>query len=165
MAEPSNDTRAGPQAGDRADYAQWIDRLRATAQSVAFCCAYQLADRSLADAVGARVVAGLIGRPGIFKYSGLPYSGRVARHTERGIELARSGALIGGLTWDRLERRLQAVDHEHRALMIHAWVDDRPDQELATVLGCEQSEAVARKERSLRFWETLSNDVLAETGG
>ena len=137
-----------------------MERLRATAQSVAFCCLYKLGDRGKADAVGARVVAGLIGRPAIFRYSGLPYSGRVARHTERGIELALSGAPVGERGWGSLELDLRNVDLEHREMMVHAWINDRHDDELAMFLGCDSVESTQRKEQSLRFWETLSNNFL-----
>lgn len=143
-----------------AAYEDWLERLRATYQSVVFCCRYQIGDERAAQAVGARVVAGLVGKPGVFKYSGLPFSGRIARHTERGIADARAGVLLFGAGWDAFVERLRQVSPAHQEFMVLGWVDGRDDEAFAELLGCDAAAAANRRSASLAFWQKISAEAL-----
>ncbi|MDN5856734.1 MAG: hypothetical protein L0K86_28635, partial [Actinomycetia bacterium] len=57
-----------------AEYAAWLDRVRATYEAVRYTCAHRLADPALAEQVSVQVVAGMVARPAVFRYFGLPYS-------------------------------------------------------------------------------------------
>lgn len=143
-----------------AAYEDWLERLRATYQSVVYCCRYQVGDERASQAVGVRVVAGLVGKPGVFKYSGLPFSGRLARYTERGIADAKAGVLPFGVGWDVFIERLRQVPPAHQEFMVLGWVDGRDDQAFAELRGCDAAAAAALRSASLAFWQKISAEAL-----
>ena len=51
----------------QSEYDQWLERVQATFESVAFCCWHRLGDRAAAAEVSTQVVARLVGKPSIFK--------------------------------------------------------------------------------------------------
>lgn len=146
-----------------ADYEDWLERLRATYDSVAFCCRYQLGDPRHAETIGVRVIAALVDRPGIFKYSGLPFSGRLARHTERGIEQARNGELQVHHRWIELVEPLREIDLEHQEIMVLGFIDHRDDDELAEFLRCSVANATRRRQRSLAAYQRIAAAALGPT--
>ena len=82
---------AGPLPGHRLDHPDelasewdaWRERVRATYEAVEYTCAHRLADATLAGPVAVQVVAGLIARPQVFRYFGLPVL-RADREARRG---------------------------------------------------------------------------------
>ena len=137
-------------------YQDWVVRLEALYESVSFCCWHRLRDRDVADEISAQVVAGLVGKPKVFKYFGLPFSGRVARLTERGIADAQSGELVAGHGWAPLMDGIRAAPPEQREVLAYAWLDERDDAELAIELRCDLETAARRRDESLRFWHDLA---------
>ena len=137
-------------------YQDWIVRLRALYESVSFCCWHRLGDRDTADEISAQVVAGLVGKPKVFKYFGLPFSGRVARLTERGIADAQHGELGAGRGWDPLEEAIRSAPVEQREVLVHAWLNELDGADLAIELRCDEETAARRQEESLRFWRDLA---------
>ena len=57
------------------EFAEWLERVRATFEAVQYTCAHRLADPTLAEQVSVQVVAGMVSRPAVFRYFGLPYCG------------------------------------------------------------------------------------------
>lgn len=146
-------------------YEEWLERVSATYQSVAYCCLHRLGDRVLAEQVSLQVVAGLIGKPKIFKYFGLPYSGRIARLAERRIAQARQGTLGTGGKWPDLFGALVALPQAHKEVLLLACVLGYDDDQLASALACNEEEARNRRERMIAFFEDLSRRALpAEPG-
>jgi hypothetical protein len=144
----------------QSEYDQWLERVQATFESVAFCCWHRLGDRAAAAEVSTQVVARLVGNPSIFKYFGLPYSGRIARLAERGIDEARNGRLTTSAGWDSLAAQLLSVPPEHREVLVLGCIDDQDDPELAETLGCDVETATNRKAESLQYWQQLAAAVL-----
>jgi hypothetical protein len=143
------------------EYAEWVDRLKATYESVAFCCWHRIGDRRLGDEVSAQVVAGLVEKPKIFKYFGLPFSGRIARLAERGIEKAKAGSLVAGQGWDALIVQVNDAPLEHREVLVYGFLYDADDDELAAALRCDVDAAVERREATLCFWHEVAAASLA----
>lgn len=142
-------------------YEEWLERVSATYQSVAYCCLHRLHDRALAEEVSLQVVAGLIGKPKIFKYYGLPYSGRIARLAERRIAQARQGTLgTGGGSWPDLFGALVAMPETHQEVLLLACVLGYDDDQLASALGCTEEEARTRRATMVASFEDLSRRAL-----
>lgn len=141
-------------------YEEWLERLDALYRSVSFCCWHRIGDRLLADEIAAQVVAGLVAKPRIFKYFGLPFSGRVARLTERGIADARNGTLSRGRGWDRLVADLRSVPPEERQMLVIGWLDGRDDGEVAALLSLDVDTVRAQRAASEEFWRGLAATAL-----
>jgi hypothetical protein len=75
-----------------AGYEEWLTRMSMTYDAVVYCCRYRLGDERQAAEVGLAVAQGLLAKPRVFKYFGLPYSARVARLAERKIAEIRSAS-------------------------------------------------------------------------
>jgi hypothetical protein len=146
------------------DYEGWLERISATYESVAYCCFYRLRDRALAEQVSVQVVAGLIGRPKIFKYFGLPYSGRIGRLAERRIAQARQGTLAMGGDWPELFAALVAMPTVNQEVLHLACVLGYDDAELATALECDEEEARIRRKHTIGYLEELSRRTLPSEG-
>jgi hypothetical protein len=142
------------------DYEGWLERVSATYESVAYCCFYRLRDRAVADQVSVQVVAGLIGKPKIFKYFGLPYSGRIGRLAERRIAQARQGTLAMGGDWPELFAALVAMPTVNQKVLHLACVLGYDDAELATALECNEEEARIRRKQTVGYLEELSRRIL-----
>lgn len=100
------------------EFAEWLDRVRATFEAVRYTCAHRLADPALAEQVSVQVVAAMVARPGVFRYFGLPYSGRIARLAEARIAEADAGELAIVCGWDELHGRLAQLPAEHREVFV-----------------------------------------------
>ena len=75
------------------EYEAWLTRVEMTREAIANCCRFRLDhDVALAERVSVEVIAGLLARPRVFQYFGLPFSGRVAHLTEVGLARAQEGA-------------------------------------------------------------------------
>jgi DNA-directed RNA polymerase specialized sigma24 family protein len=143
-----------------AEYAQWVERVRATFEAVQYTCAHRLADPSLAEQVSVQVVAGLVSRPSVFRYWGLPYSGRIARLAETRIAEADAGTLASVCGWEELRRRLDGVPGEHRQVLVAACVQGHDIAGLAVELGCDEGAAAARRAATLAFMHELASPGL-----
>jgi hypothetical protein len=113
------------------EYAHWLDRVRATYEAVCYTVGHRLGDPRLAEQVSVQVVAGMIARPGVFRYSGLPYSGRIARLAEARIAEADEGRLATVCTWAQLRESLAAVPPDHQEVLVATCVHGRPAAESA----------------------------------
>src|SRR6185312_9041852 len=122
MDTPVAGTRPGhrPDQPDElaAEWDAWRERVRATYEAVEYTCAHRLADATLAGPVAVQVVAGLIARPQVFRYFGLPYSGRIAKLAEARLAEAAAGELATVCGWADLSARLDAVPREHRDALV-----------------------------------------------
>jgi hypothetical protein len=143
------------------DYAEWLDRVRATFEAVRYTCTHRLADASLAEQVSVQVVAGMVARPGVFRYFGLPYSGRIARLAEARIAEADAGELATVCTWSELRERLEQMPTHHRAVLAATCVRGDNIESLAAVLGCDHAAAEAEHAAMLAFMRELARPGLA----
>jgi hypothetical protein len=112
------------------EYREWLNRLDMTYESVVNCCVSRLRDRSLGEAAGLTILTGLLSRPKVFQYFGLPYSGRIAHLAEP--EIARlkglgpsspAGAQAGRRRWHQIRERLDSVPARQQAVLVRACVD------------------------------------------
>lgn len=144
-----------------AEYAAWLDRVRATYEAVRYTCAHRLADPALAEQVSVQVVAGMVARPAVFRYFGLPYSGRIARLAEARIAEADAGELATVCGWAELRDRLVSLPQEHREALVVTCLRGGDVEELAVVAGCDEATAEYRHEAMLTFVGELVRPGLA----
>lgn len=131
------------------EYGAWLERVGATYAAVAYTCGHRLGDAELGRRVSAAVVAGLIARPGVFRYQGLPYSGRIAALAEGLLAAAREGRPPAGPEWPRIRAALHAVPGEMQEVFVLSCVHGYRPCEMATRLGCAPGEASQRYEQVL----------------
>ncbi|MEA2127823.1 MAG: hypothetical protein QOJ85_714 [Solirubrobacteraceae bacterium] len=143
------------------EYADWLDRVRMTRESVAYCCFHRLhRDAALAERVSVEVLAGLLARPKVFQYYGLPFSGRIAHLTEMAIGRATERLPGGACTWAVLEEALVGLPLEQQEVVVQVCVEGCDDGDLAAILGCAEAEAQRRCEETLARLEQCSALVL-----
>lgn len=140
-------TGTGPVADG--DFDAWLERVRSTHRAVAYTCSYRLHDPELGARVAVQVTAALVARPSVFRYSGLPFSGRIARLAEGLLADAAAGALGTGCDWPELEARLCALPAAHRDVLVLTCVHGADDAALAAELGCDDTAAAARRRSTL----------------
>ena len=141
------------------DYDGWLERLSATHDAVVYTCGYRLADPADAAEVGVQVMGGLISRPGVFRYSGLPYSGAIARLAERRIAAARAGRLPRSCSWPALLDRLEHAPPEHRDMLVMACVHGYDDERIAAELSCSSTEAARRRAETVSYFRGLAQEA------
>jgi hypothetical protein len=144
-----------------AEWAAWRERVRATYEAVHYTCAHRLADPSLAGAVAVQVVAGLVARPQVFRYFGLPFSGRIARLAEARLAEAAAGELATVCAWAQLRERLDAVPGAHRDALVVTCVQGEDASALAAVWSCDDATAEAGHAAMLVFMRELAGPGLA----
>jgi hypothetical protein len=142
------------------EYTEWLDRVCATYQAVHYTCAHRLADPALAGPVAVQVAAGLIARPAVFRYFGLPYSGRIARLAEARLAEADAGELATVCDWPQLRERLERMPLAHRDVLVVTCVRGGDVDMLATTLGCDQAAAKAGHQAMLAFMHELARPGL-----
>lgn len=131
------------------EFDEWLDRLGALFEAVRFTCTHRLADPSLAEQVGVQVVAGMVARPAVFRYFGLPFSGRIAKLAEGLIAVADAGELVSVCGWPELRDRVGGLPAEHRAAFVVTCLRGGDVEELAAVLSCDGAAAEYRHEAML----------------
>jgi hypothetical protein len=145
---------------DATEYAEWLDRVRATYEAVRYTCSHRLDDPTLADPVAVQVTAGLLARPSVFRYFGLPFSGRIARLAEARIAEADAGELASVCGWTELRERLETMPVRHRRVLVATCLRGDDDRALAVVLGCDEPTARAEHETTLAFMRELARPGL-----
>ncbi len=152
---------AGTRATVAREYTEWLERVRATFEAVRYTCSRRLADPALAEQVGVQVIAGMVARPGVFRYFGLPFSGRIARLAEARIAEADAGRLAVVCDWAELRERLAAVPPEHLVTLAVTCVRGGDVPTLAAELGCDIAAAAARHDAMLAYMHELAAPGLA----
>jgi hypothetical protein len=140
------------------EYAAWLDRVSATYEAVAYTCGYRLHDRELGRRVSAAVVAGLVRRPGVFRYQGLPFSGRIASLAEPLLAEAREGRLPAGPEWAQLRGALTRLPPDVQEVFVLSCVHGRDVLEVAANLGCGRDAASRRCDEALRMMRELTSE-------
>lgn len=141
---------------DGREFAEWLERIRSTYEAVRYTCSHRLTDPGLADQVAVQVAAGLVSRPMVFRYFGLPYSGRIASLAEARIAEARAGELATVCEWQELRSRLHAIPRDHREVLVAVCVRGEDVETLAEGLGCDEHGAARRKASTLDFMRTVA---------
>ena len=145
------------------EFDHWLERVGATYQAVRYTCQYRLGgDAEAAGHVAVQVIAGLLSRPSVFRYFGLPYSGRIARLAETRLAEAGSGQLARVCDWPRLWERVASMPEEHREVLVATCVRGADTATLASTLGCSQDAAAARHAATLRFMLELAAPGVAD---
>lgn len=139
-----------------AEFDQWLDRVRATYEAVEYTVRHRLANPRLAGQVAVQVAAGLVSRPMVFRFQGLPYSGRIARLAETRITEADTGALAAVCEWADLHARLAELPEHHRDVLVRACVRGEDLSALAAGLACDEVAATARRDATLAFMHELA---------
>ena len=142
-------------------YEEWLERLSATYEAVAYCCFHRLKDRTSAERVSVEVVAEMLARPKVFQYFGLPFSGQIGRLTEPRISRARQGEVGSGASWRQLRAGLLEVPLEQQGAFVLTCVEGRSDAEIAVALGCDEETARRRRESMTGLLQELSRSVLS----
>lgn len=150
------------EAGDL-EYEEWLERVRSTYRAVHYTCLHRLTDPRLAGAVAVQVTAGLIARPMVFRYFGLPYSGRIARLAEARLAEAEAGILSRVCEWSELDQRLEYLPPEHREVLVAVCVRGDDLKTLATALGSDEQTAVERRTSTLTYMRHIATPGLAAT--
>lgn len=132
-------------------YESWLQRLSATHDALVYTCTYRLRDRAAAQQVGVQVVGGLLARPRVFRYSGLPYSGRIARLAEARIAAAREGRLPAACAWPQLRDALHGATPATQEVFVLVCVHGYDDDQVATELRCSPGEAAARRDEAMEW--------------
>lgn len=131
-------------------FEEWLARLEMTRESIGYCCLHRLAgDRAAAERVSVEVVAGLLARPRVFQYFGLPFSGRVAHLAERGIAGALGGASQSTCTWESLRDELVRLSPAEQQVLVLTCVEGYDDARLAASLQTDEASAARRREAVL----------------
>jgi hypothetical protein len=134
------------------EFDQWLERVRATYRAVLFTCTHRLSgDSAVADQVAVQVIAGLVSRPSVFRYFGLPYSGRIARLAETRLAEARAGELATVCAWTELWERLTSIPQQHRHVLVAMCVRGEDIATLASGLRCDEQTAAARHAATLSY--------------
>jgi hypothetical protein len=157
------------------EYEAWMERVCATHDAITYTCHHRLGNRSLAEQVSAQVLAGLLAKPKVFRYFGLPYSGRIARLAEARLAEAREGRLADVGSWPELLRALTGLPLEHREVLVLTCVRGDDDGQLASDLGCDAHTAALRRQSTMEYMrglaacslppETLSEDEEPSSDG
>ncbi|MDQ3363346.1 MAG: hypothetical protein M3534_17135, partial [Actinomycetota bacterium] len=144
-------------------YEEWLERLSATYNAVAYCCRYRLRDRVAAECVSAEVVAEMLARPKVFGYYGLPFSGQIGRLAEPRIARARQGTpvVVGDSDWEELFARLRGISKEYQEVFVLTCIEGHADPEIAAALGCDEDTAKLRRENTMSLLRELSESVVA----
>lgn len=155
------ETTTPPEPALLPEYEAWLSRVRMICESVAYCCFHRLGrDAALAERVSVEVAAGLLARPKVFQFYGLPFSGRVAHLTERGIARASAGEDGGRCAWPVVHAALTELTLEEQEVVVHVCVEGCDDDALHAALGCDELEAARRREATLARLEACSELVL-----
>lgn len=142
-------------------YEEWLERLSATYEAVAYCCFHRLKDRASAERVSVEVVAEMLARPKVFQYFGLPFSGQIGRLTEPRISRARQGDVGSGASWQQLRVGLLEVPLEQQGAFVLTCIEGCSDAEIAAALGCDEETAKRRRESMTGLLQGLSRSVLS----
>jgi len=145
------------------EYSEWLERVRATYEAVKYTCSHRLNDPALAGSVAVQVAAGMVSRPSVFRYFGLPYSGRIARLAEARIAEADAGELAEVCAWAELRERLEQMPIPHREALVVTCVRGGDVEALAATLGCDESAAEVGHEAMLAFMHELARPGLTPT--
>jgi hypothetical protein len=143
-----------------AEYTEWLDRVSATYHAVHYTCSHRLADPALAEQVAVQVAAGLISRPSVFRYFGLPFSARIARLAEARLVEAHAGELATVCGWQQLRERMARMPAAHRDALVVTCVRGGDVEALAVALGCDEAVARAGHEAMLTFMYELARPGL-----
>ncbi|MCD2193668.1 hypothetical protein LQ327_09775 [Actinomycetospora endophytica] len=138
------------------EYAEWLDRVTATYQAVTYTCRVRLGDAATAEAVAVRVATGLVARPAVFRYWGLPFSGRIAKLAEDAIADARADRPRAAGEWIPFRRALAAIPIEDQRTFVLTCVEGLDDEQVARRCGCDTATAVARRASVLDQMQALA---------
>jgi hypothetical protein len=138
------------------EYEAWMARVCATYDAITYTCHHRLGNRRLAEQVGTQVLAGLLAKPQVFRYFGLPYSGRIARLAEARLAEAREGRLADVGSWTDLLGGLTGLPIEHQEVLVLTCVRGDDDWQLASNLGCDEHTASLRRHRTMEYMRGLA---------
>ncbi|WP_157647896.1 hypothetical protein [Actinomycetospora chiangmaiensis] len=137
------------------EYAAWIDRVTATYEAVSYTCRVRLGDPEAAAGVAVRVAGGLVARPGVFRYWGLPYSGRIAKLAEAGIADAQAGRTCRA-SFGPLRGALTDLPRALQTDFVLCCVEGVDDDELAARSRCDVPTAARRRAAVLQHMSELA---------
>jgi hypothetical protein len=147
------------------EFDDWLERVRATHGAVLFTCTSRLrGDRAAATQVAVQVMAGLLSKPSVFRYFGLPYSGRIARLAENLLAQANSGTLAHVCAWSDLYALLERLAPPHRDVLVLTCVRGLDLSALADHLGSTEELAARRQAAMLAHMRRLAAPGLTSDG-
>jgi DNA-directed RNA polymerase specialized sigma24 family protein len=138
------------------EYEAWMERVCATYEAITYTCHHRLGNRRLAEQVSVQVLAGLLAKPQVFRYFGLPYSGRIARLAESRLAEAQEGRLADVGSWQELLQGLNKLPLEHQEVFVLTCVRGDDDGQLASNLGCDTHTARLRRHSTMELMRELA---------
>ncbi|MFB9745130.1 sigma factor-like helix-turn-helix DNA-binding protein [Pseudonocardia sulfidoxydans] len=123
---------------------------------------HRLGDRLLADRVGAQVVAGMLRKPGVFRFFGLPYSARIGHLAEARIAEAKAGRRDQIAEWDRILRSLRSIPAPDRDAFVLTCVQGLEVPEIAGRLGLTDQEARRLIDTALGRMRAIADEELGD---
>lgn len=145
-----------------AEFTEWVQRLRSTHRAVAFTCKHRLSEPEHAEPLAVRVVAGLLARPTVFRYFGLPFSGRIASLAEGLIADAEAGTPPAPAGWSDLESRVLSMPDHHQEVLVSVCLNGDDVNTLAGKLGCDTDEATRRRTALITYMrDVVAGDLTA----
>lgn len=151
-----------PQTSVPDEYEEWLERLRSTYEAVSFTCVHRLGDRTLADQVSAQVVVGMLAKPGVFRFFGLPFSARIGHLAEDRIAAAKAGELGPPVDWTTVLRELRALPRLERRVFVLSCVHGHELPEIAANLGASLGTVREIRDQVLRHMRGIAGEEFAD---
>ncbi|QTI68360.1 hypothetical protein [Gordonia polyisoprenivorans] len=146
-----------------AEFESWVTRLEMTYRAVRYTCGHRLGDLDAGGRIAAQVVASMLARPKVFRYSGLPFSGRIARVAEPLLVAAATDPARfdpgSPSTWAQIEDGVRAMPQAARHAFIGLIVLDSGEEDLAASLGTTVTSLRSDHAAALEHLRTLTGDV------
>lgn len=137
------------------EFEHWLNRVRDTHDSVRFTVGHRLRDWERAETVSVEVVVAMLKRPRVFRYQGLPYSGRIGTVAET-ILATDVDKKLSQPDWPTLVDYLLAMPLNLQPVHVAAFVHGLSDEQIADAIGGGTDNASAMR--------TDIEDYLARAG-
>ncbi|MEU3476443.1 MULTISPECIES: hypothetical protein [Williamsia] len=117
-------------------FQHWLDRVRDTHDAVRFTVGHRLhGDWERAEAVSIEVIVRMLTKPKVFRYQGLPYSGRIGSVAESILAAPATDTPPELPDWLTLTSYLEQMSPQLRPVLVGAFVDGLDDEHISAEVG------------------------------
>lgn len=124
----------------------WLSRVADTHDSVRYTVEHRVKDWRRAESVSVGVVLEMLKRPKVFRYQGLPYSGRIGSVAELLLAAPPSKRELAQPDWPTLVDYLNDMTTLQRAILVAFFVDNVEPSEVAASLAITSDAVVAARD-------------------